>query len=218
MANLDDCMGPLWKPKLWEEINKEEYIKYSNCYTYAFNYVDYGNSKLQPGEIHGTKYRETSCDEIINKIKNDYLDDNIKKIKFDEKLPKDRYRIALFIDPDENRKGTKEHDQDYHFYRQDCNGTWSHKPGTNKVTNEDASGNAIIDPKKADRDYQKKCKRENGDDCDDEHNYSEFCAYLSVPLNSLHGPIIRYIEREEDDNDNNNNNEKNEKKNEKNNK
>ena len=82
-------MGPLWQPKLWDEINKEEYLKHTNCYSYAFNYIDYGEEKLQPGEIHGTKYKETTCDEIIQKMENDYVNDGVEKTSFKETLPKD---------------------------------------------------------------------------------------------------------------------------------
>ncbi len=32
---------------------------------------------------------------------------------------------------------------DYHFYRQDKGGGWSHKPGTTKVSTVDASGKRI---------------------------------------------------------------------------
>ena len=208
MADIKNCMGPLWKPRLWDELNKKKYLKNSNCYTYAFNYVDYGEEKLQPGEIHGTKYSKTTCDEIVQKMKNDYITKNIEKVGFEEELSSNRYKIALFIDPDESRKGTSKHDKDYHFYRQDCDGTWSHKPGTNEATNEDASGNAILNPEEADKNYRNKCKREekaNGegegegeDDCEDEHNYTTFCGYFSVPLNSLDGPVIRFIEKDEE--------------------
>ena len=204
-ANLDECIGPLWKPKLWEEINKDKYLKYTNCYSYAFNYVDYGNKKRQPGEIHGTKYRDNTCEEIISKVKNDYIDYNIVECTFDEKLPNDRYKIALVVDLDERDKGTDDFDQDYHFYRQDCHGTWSHKTGTGDVTNQDASGNAITNPKHADREYVSKCNREGeGDeDCNEEHNYKDFCGYLSVPLNSTFGPVIRYNRIISKDNNNN---------------
>ena len=205
-AKLDKCMGPLWQPKLWEEINKKEYLKHTNCYSYAFNYIDYGDEKLQPGEIHGTKYKKTTCDEIIQKMKNDYVNDNVDKTSFEEVLSKDRYKIALFIDPDKDRKGTKDHDQDYHFYRQDCNGTWSHKPGTNDVTNEDASGNAITNPEKADKNYEKKCNQKGDEDCEEEHNYHKFCGYFSIPGNSLYGPVTRLVERESKSNKSNDTN------------
>lgn len=199
-AYLNECVGPLWKPKLWEEINNEDYLKYTNCYSYAFNYVEYGNKKLQPGEIHGSKYQTNNCEEIIKKIKNDYINDKIVECDFNDELSPDRYKIALVVDLDDSDKDTDNFDQDYHFYRQDCDGTWSHKTGTGDVTNEDASGNAITNPKNADRDYVEKCKREKEEDCNQEHNYSEFCGYFSVPLNSLYGPVIRYVENRNSNN------------------
>ena len=204
-AYLEKCMGPLWQPKLWREINKEEYLKHTNCYSYAFNYIDYGDEKLQPGEIHGTKYKKTTCDEIIQKVKNDYVNDDVEKTSLQEKLPEGRYKVSLFIDMDKQRKDTDSHDQDYHFYRQDCNGSWSHKPGTNEATNKDASGNAITNPENADRNYEKKCKGEGRKDCGEEHNYQTLCGYFSVPKNSFHGPVTRFVERESKSNDNDTN-------------
>ena len=40
--------------------------------------------------------------------------------------------------------------RDFHWYRQDANGNWSHKPGTTAATNLDNSGNVITDPRTAD--------------------------------------------------------------------
>ena len=40
---------------------------------------------------------------------------------------------------------------DYHWYRQNSDGTWSHKPGTTAVRRTDNSGNHIIDPETCDR-------------------------------------------------------------------
>lgn len=37
-------------------------------------------------------------------------------------------------------------DHDYHFYRQDNDGTWSHKPGGMRKKRVDAWGNLITDP------------------------------------------------------------------------
>jgi hypothetical protein len=47
------------------------------------------------------------------------------------------YLIALVV-----AKG-----KDYHWYRQDDSGYWSHKPGHTKATNLDASGKVIVDPR-----------------------------------------------------------------------
>ena len=42
-------------------------------------------------------------------------------------------------------------DYDYHWYRLDNTGYWSHKPGATLVTDRDNSGNRILDPRYADR-------------------------------------------------------------------
>jgi len=65
--------------------------------------------------------------------------------------------------------------QDYHWYRQDSDGTWSHKPGFCRASQTDASGHSITDPKSADRDYSS-----TGGP-----NYSEFAGYFYVPVGGL---------------------------------
>lgn len=42
---------------------------------------------------------------------------------------------------------------DYHWYRKDKNGYWSHKRGLTAISNKDASGNKIKNPKNANRNY-----------------------------------------------------------------
>lgn len=59
------------------------------------------------------------------------------------KIQTGTWKIAIAIDAD----GTG----DYHFYRQNNDGTWSHKPGASDVKNTDESGNLIYNPKTADR-------------------------------------------------------------------
>lgn len=65
----------------------------------------------------------------------------VKKIQKYEKCPEGYYKIALFLDRGE----------DYHFYRQNSDGTWSHKPAKYPVTNLDFYDNVIYDPEKCDR-------------------------------------------------------------------
>ena len=43
---------------------------------------------------------------------------------------------------------------DYHWYRKDNNGYWSHKPGTNFVRNVDGNGSLIKNPAKANHRYE----------------------------------------------------------------
>ena len=49
--------------------------------------------------------------------------------------PEGTYKVALIYG-----------DTDYHWYRQNPDGTWSHKPGRTEVTNLDANGHLIYDP------------------------------------------------------------------------
>jgi len=65
-----------------------------------------------------------------------------QKVNQYDVLPSGSYKVALVFSND-----------DYHWYRQNPDGTWSHKPGITQVTNLDASGNLIYNPKMADRDY-----------------------------------------------------------------
>jgi hypothetical protein len=44
----------------------------------------------------------------------------------------------------------EEYARDYHWYRQDKDGMWSHKPGHSEATNLDGSGNEIYDPRACD--------------------------------------------------------------------
>jgi len=64
----------------------------------------------------------------------------------------------------------------FHFYRQDNNGYWSHKPGISSVANKDSDNKLIYVPHFANRDYRK-------EDDDDSLFYNEFCGYYCIPSN-----------------------------------
>jgi hypothetical protein len=78
--------------------------------------------------------------------------------------------ITLYLNKD---------DVDFHFYRQNRNGYWSHKPGSNLVTDRDASNRLITNPDKANRNYGAL-------------NYSKKCKKLCVPFkyNEKIDPIV----------------------------
>ena len=57
--------------------------------------------------------------------------------------------------------------KDYHWYIQNSDGSWSHKRGSTQVTNVDASGKRIYNPKYCNRNYGSL-------------NYSTFCGYFMV--------------------------------------
>ena len=66
----------------------------------------------------------------------------------------------------------------FHFYRQNKDGTWSHKPGTLPITKVDADKMPIYTPYTSNNDYSK--PGEN-----DPINYTEFCGYYCIPKNSV---------------------------------
>jgi hypothetical protein len=74
-------------------------------------------------------------------------------------------KIAIVVD-DKN---------DLHYYRQDSNGWWSHKPGGRPVTNLDAAGVRIYNPERCSRYYPKENEGDTG------LNYSHFCCFLAIP-------------------------------------
>jgi hypothetical protein len=78
--------------------------------------------------------------------------------------PAGSYKVALVIG--QNGSGN----YDYHWYRQDSDGLWSHKPGGNAVTRLDSSNQLIIDPQNAARDYTSSGRS----------NYSTFGGYYAV--------------------------------------
>jgi len=177
---------PKYEPKKWN--NNKCILKSHNCYMYALNKVDrkivndckkflrnkktfkknrknFKNKKWdflwsRPGKAGGYSFSKPYvCKDVIKGIlidcpKSKYM--GTKTMNF--KCPKNYYRIALF----QTKVG-----KDYHFYRQDKDGYWSHKNGWRKATNRDCDGKLITDPK-----YSK-----NG-------IYKVFCGYFIIPCNS----------------------------------
>lgn len=166
--NPYNCNKPKWEPEKWNLSEKEHDL--TNCYSYAFDTIikeGERDRKLQPGELSGNKFVNYDCNSIINKVKKDYALLGIRKLEdMYEEIECTNYRIALVVDNNGDNI-------DYHFYRQDSNNKWSHKAGDSEVSNVDASNNFIIDPEKADRNYD---KYNNNN-----YNYSIFCGYYSVP-------------------------------------
>lgn len=109
---------------------------------------------------------EYDCKEMEDKI----LKDNpvIYKEQLTKKCKKGYYKGSMVADPGNT----------FHFYRQNKDGTWSHKPGTLPITQLDADDLPIYTPYTSNRDYGKP-----GDN--DPINYTEFCGYYCIPKNSV---------------------------------
>lgn len=140
--------------------------------------------KPQPGKhafynnLRNDINRTFTCKSMIKGILDDnpsikVLNENNLSDNFKKKCPKGYYKGALVI----------EKNKTYHFYRQDRDGSWSHKPGTLPITKKDADGNDIYVPHLAGMNYN---KLKNGG-----INYDTFCNYLCVPANNVYDTKAR---------------------------
>jgi hypothetical protein len=168
---------PAYEPAKW---SKDPNIRRShNCYSYSMNAMD--GRRIEDCATHGGESCEVSyhqpgsrkktnprlrrksyakCKSLIKLIKDDIP--QIKPVEYHHRCPVGSSKIALVIDPSD----------DYHFYRQDPDGYWSHKPGSQPVTRLDADNVQIINPATAERDYTKVGKS---------LNYTNFCGLFCVP-------------------------------------
>jgi len=152
---------PKYEPDRW---NTKNNIKSThNCFSYALNQlVSHRMNKPQPGYFSKHPHisnNDYNCGAFYKRLKSDIP--SLYRAKFGTRCKKGYYKVFLAVDNDTSK------DTDYHFYRQDSNGTWSHKPGRTNVTNVDANGNIIINPTLASRKY-------------DYYNYSLDCGYFCM--------------------------------------
>ena len=145
-----------YEPMKW---NGNKSVKQThNCYQYAIGKIKPSlENKPQPG--YGAQYPAVSntenytCKEFLKRLKKD--NPGLYTVKFGKPCKRGYHKAFMAIAPDPIN-------YDYHFWRQDANGYWSHKPGRTDVTNVDASGKHIRNPLLADRkypvfDYKKPC-------------------------------------------------------------
>ncbi|ECJ2543104.1 RHS repeat protein, partial [Salmonella enterica subsp. salamae] len=138
--------GMRFDPDFWNDFGTR---RSNNCYSYA---IDRPFITTDHPLLFQTP-KDLTCSGIEKNLENS----GIQKTDSSGRCPDGYHKIALFI-----ALG-----KDFHFYRQDSNGTWSHKRGTGEISNIDAVGNIINDPDKAVRSY----KRWTPD-----INYSEGCG------------------------------------------
>lgn len=153
---------PKYEPKKWNDNNR---IKDShNCYAYALDQrVGNRYGKPQPGyfahygPISSKDYGD--CSKFYERLHKDNPTMYVEK--FDTPCRKGFYKSFITV-------ANKGPDTDYHFYRQDSNKYWSHKPGRTAVTNLDASKKLIKNPYLANRKYP-------------HFNYSKPCFFFCSP-------------------------------------
>ncbi|WP_367567348.1 hypothetical protein [Lacrimispora sp.] len=158
-ANLLPLSGgeAAYDPSYW---NHSSRIKKANCYAYAMDVICATDMKLQPGELAGSTWTALTASNIINAAKKDgpYLGNGrtLVTTNANSTSTNKSYKVALVLGSN-----------DYHWYVQNSDGYWSHKPGQTNATDVDASGNYITDPKTCNRAYSYE-------------NYSTWGGYLMV--------------------------------------
>lgn len=136
--------APVYNPAIW---NTPAVQPHNNCYNYANNQIT--NTFAQPGRATGHMYTQLQCPNVEPAAHSDGLN---PCPNFAGHLgPGKGWYVALVMWPN----------VDYHWYRQDKVGCWSHKPGSTAARNVDNSGHLISDPKTCNR-----------------GNYTQFCTYM----------------------------------------
>lgn len=136
----------VYEPTWWNDGGQKQL--HNNCYNYACNYRT--DTFAQPGRANGNRITAFSCVGVRPPALSDALVDSVQRAI---QCPAQGSLVGLFIWPR----------WDYHWYRMDQSGFWSHKPGGTAVTNLDNSGKMITDPRLADR-----------------GRYSDFCGFMVV--------------------------------------
>lgn len=139
--NVAACAPP-YEPAMW---NFAPTQANNNCYNYANDRVT--NTFAQPGKYHNAQYSALTCASVQPAAVADKL---TASANFSQAIS-DGWYVALVIWPN----------VDFHWYRQDKGGCWSHKPGGTAARNTDNSNKIIKDPQTADR-----------------GNYTQFCSFM----------------------------------------
>ncbi len=132
-----DCQGvctlPFYQPERWNDFSTV--LANNNCYNYSNDEITM--TFAQPGRACGARVTEMACPDVVQAVLCDGL------LELTDPLaacPAGTHKVHLVVAPN----------WDYHFYRQDLDGLWSHKPGGTPATNLDNSDQLITDPAMAD--------------------------------------------------------------------
>jgi len=175
--------------------NNPRFKKATNCYEFAMlELADKSvfKTKPQPGfraRLPQVSKSDYTCKNFLSRVEADYPKQVFNGPDSASKsCPSGTYEVSLVLDPK---------NKDYHWYRRGDDGTWSHKPGSTKVSNLDASGHRIVDPIASDRNFRKKNEKNNNNN-ENGYNYSIHCANKCIAID--YKKIGLYV------NNNNNNN------------
>lgn len=112
-----------YEPDVWNEFLRQ---RSNNCYNYACNKITF--KFAQPGaREYGPLQEEDekNCAEYTKRALSDGLKSHDGEKCEEKSCPDGHHKVVLLV-----RRGV-----DYHWYRQDIDGTWSHKPAQDEATN-----------------------------------------------------------------------------------
>ena len=138
--------APPFNPGKWND--DPNILGNNNCYNYACDRIT--NSMAQPGRGSGDVFHYIVCLHVGGAAVHDGL---AAVTAPSGNPPANSHFAALVVAPN----------VDFHWYRFDSNGRWSHKPGRTRATDRDQSGRVILNPELADRGM-----------------YADFCGYYLV--------------------------------------
>jgi hypothetical protein len=172
---------PNYNPAVY---NRDKAVQHShNCFAYAMRVYD--KKKIEecrkqndckfhvPGKTKGhaefSGQMGKTCSDVLSRTMADIPSGYVTN--FETVCNPNYSKVAIVVDEI----------NDLHYYSEDDNGTWSHKPGGRPVTNKDAYGAKIYRPDRASRCYPRETPEDSG------LNYDSFCSYMCVPRNK---PIL----------------------------
>lgn len=134
MREAKETVAPPYIPGEW---NSPRVCSKNNCYNYGCNIQT--NTFAQPGRRHGITIDPGKSASVRQGAERDGL--IFLGGTYPGREAPTSHFAALAIWPG----------YDFHWWRRDANGLWSHKPGATPVTNHDNSGNLIQQPHTCDR-------------------------------------------------------------------
>lgn len=131
-------------PNKWKNV-----ICDTNCYAYALNSLypekSSSNTLYYVGAFSGYKFNQyCTSEELLERLfaDFDFLGLKIGESTFDAVIPKDSYKICFLSSED-----------DFHFFRYDKQGFWSHKSGWSSLPTNKYCGQIITNPNIARKNY-----------------------------------------------------------------
>lgn len=131
----------------------------NNCYNYALGIQNFNYQ--QPGRASGRTYEVDSCEDrgahlgVVNAA----INDGLIKVNYPEECNREDEQVVALVVAEFS---------DYHWYRLEDDGKWTHKIGGTIPSDLDFSGNPIYDVLKADH-----------------GRYEDFCGYFCVDYERL---------------------------------